>query len=147
MEGKNEMNIRNDKGITLITLIVTVVILVILTYVTVSTSMDMTATSRFENLQTYMLLIQTKCEYLSNQLAIGEIYEDELIGTKQTSGEFAGWYKLSQGDLNAIGVKDAHAEDGYYINYATNDVAYEKGIEFQGFPFTYLSEILDYSNR
>ncbi len=142
------MIIRNNKGITLLSLIITVVVLIILTYVTVSISINWSGTANSQNIQTYMLLIQTKCEVLSNEKAIGEIDESGLYGTKieDVSSQYNGWYKLSQADLNNIGVKDAKEKDGYYFNYSQNDVWYAKGIEVEGKTYYKLSEIKQYIN-
>lgn len=145
------MKIRNEKGITLLSLIITVIVLIIITYVTISMSLGVSETAKFQNIETYMLLIQTKCEVLSNEKVIGEIDEDGLYGIKVTDTKSpyytadGDWYKLTQGDLNEIGVTDAKANDGYYFNYKTNDVAYEKGIEFDGRTYHTLSEIKLYS--
>lgn len=141
------MKVRNEKGITLISLIITVIVLIIITYVTISMSLGVSETAKFQNIETYMLLIQTKCEVLSNEKVIGEIDEGGLYGTKVTDvnspyyTEDGDWYSLSQADLNEIGVNDAKASDGYYFNYKTNDVAYEKGVEFEGRTYRTLSEI------
>ena len=152
------MNIKSDKGITLIALTVTIVILIILAYVGINTGIDITGTAKFGDVKTYMLLIKSKCEITANEVAIGNS-EVALYGTKQEGGEYDGWYKLSQSDLNEFGVsqgefyykdngeindskvKGARAKDGYYVNYETNDVAYEKGIESEGDMYYKLSDI------
>ncbi len=134
------MKLREDKGITMITLIITVVMLAILAYATVSIGINITGTAKFQNVQTYMLLIQSKCETLVNEKAIGEIDESGYYGIAQ-SGEKEGWYKLSQGDLNDMGVKGAKAKEGYYVNYETDDIMYERGVEYEGTIYHYLSEI------
>lgn len=142
------MEIRKETGITLISLIITVIILIILTYVTVSMGLGWSETAKFQNVETYMLLIQTKCEYLANEKVMGEIDESGLYGELQPEGTpYAGWYKLSQSELNQIGVKDAKEKDGYYVNYEENDVAYEKGIENDGTIFYKLSEIKLYTDN
>lgn len=135
------MKIKNNKGITLISLVITVIILAIIACVTVSIGVNIASQAKFDNIHTYLLLIQSKCDILSNDVVIGEINEDELYGVEQTSGEYSGWYKLSQSELDDIGVKDAKEEDGYYVNYNTNDVAYEKGVEKDGNIFHKLTEI------
>ena len=50
---------------------------------------------------------------------------------------------LSQGDLNDMGVKGAKAKEGYYVNYETDDIMYERGVEYEGTIYHYLSEIKD----
>jgi len=145
--GKNMLKIRKENGITLISLIVTIIILVIITYVSISMSINLTGTANFQNVHTYLLLIETKAEFLANKDAIGELGEEGYYGEKQESGDYAGWYKLSQGDLNDMGIKDAKASDGYYVNYEGNDVAYAKGVENDGQVFYKLSQIKAYSNE
>ena len=139
-KGKGIMNIKNNKGITMVTLVITVILLIILAGATVTIGMNIAREAELENIQTYLLLIQTKCEKLANDKVIGNIDESGLYGTKQDDG----WYKLSQGDLNDIGVKGAKAEDGYYVNYDSDEVEvkYEKGIERDGRILHTLSEIL-----
>ena len=125
--GKNMLKIRKENGITLISLIVTIIILVIITYVSISMSINLTGTANFQNVHTYLLLIETKAEFLANKDAIGELGEE--------------------GDLNDMGIKDAQASDGYYVNYEGNDVAYAKGVENDGQVFYKLSQIKAYSNE
>lgn len=134
------MNIKNNKGITFITLIITIILLIILTGVSISVGTNIAKEAEFDNIQTYLLLIQTKCEKLANDKVIGNIDESRLYGEKQSDG----WYKLSQGELNDIGVEKAKAEDGYYVNYDSDEVQvkYEKGVERDGQTLHYLSEML-----
>lgn len=140
---------KNNKGITLISLVITVVVLAILTTVVVTISTDISKTARFENIETYMLSIKSKCKVLANRKVIGEIDESGLYGESSdaTFNEKTGWYKLSQADLNDIGVKDAKAGEGYYVNYNLDnsedvDVAYERGITLYDKTYYTLSSIL-----
>ena len=143
------MNLKNNKGITLISLIITVILLSILAYTTVSIGGNLSATAKFENVQTDLLLIKSKCDILANEAAIGEIGENELYGEIQSDGTYKGWYKLSQGELNTIGLQKAKEKDGYYVNYGSDgkvDVAFEKGVEFEGETYYKLSSILNVTN-
>ena len=140
------MKVREDKGITFIALILTFILLAIITSVSVSMGMNFMQSAKFENIETYLLLIQSKSKVMADKIAIGELDADEIRGEKQESGEYAGWYKLSQGDLNEIGVNKAKAEDGYYVNYENLDVAYERGITLDDILFNRLTEILNYQN-
>ena len=141
---------KNNKGITLIALIITVIVLAILTTVIVTRSTSMTQTARFETIETYMLSIKAKCKVISEKVYIGEMDSRELYGTEATFRGETGWYKLSQQDLNDIGVKDAKADEGYYVNYKLNegeegedvDVAYEQGITLYGNTDYTLSSLL-----
>lgn len=131
----------NNKGITLIALVVMVVILVIIASVTVTVSMNVVDVAKFENIETDLLLIQSKAKVMADKKAIGEIEEEELYGTKQDSGEYENWYLLSQTELEDMGLKKAKAEDNYYVNYENDDVAYGVGIEYKGTTYYKLSEM------
>lgn len=131
----------NNKGITLIALVVMVVILVIIASVTVTVSMNVVDVAKFENVETDLLLIQSKAKVIADKKAIGEIEEEELYGTKQDSGEYENWYLLSQTELEDMGLKKAKAEDNYYVNYENDDVAYGVGIEYKGTTYYKLSEM------
>ncbi len=102
------MNIKNDKGMTLVVLAITVILLVILAYVTIDIGINMGESAKFESIKTNMLLIQSKCEVIANEKEIGEIDESGFYGEKQGDTE---WYKLSQGDLNDMGLEKADAKD------------------------------------
>lgn len=141
------MNIKNNKGITLLALVITVIILAIIAGVSISLGTNMLGTAKFESVETNLMLIQSKTKIIAEKLAIGEIDQSEAYGTKQEDGEYSGWYLLSQADLNTIGVKDAKAEDNYYVNYDNDDVAYGKGITFEGVTFYKLSDILSYTDQ
>ena len=104
------MKVKSENGITFVALIITIIILVILTYVGVHISIGITQTAQFENVKTDMLLVKSRCEILINEKAIGEL-DEGYYGTYQEEGTYAGWYKLSQGDLNDIGAKNAIAAD------------------------------------
>ncbi len=139
------MSIKNNRGITMIALVVTIILLIILAGISISVGIDISQEAQFDNIQTYLLLIQTKCEQLVNDKVIGNIDESGLYGEKQSDG----WYKLSQGELNDIGVEKAKASDGYYVNYDSDEVQvkYEKGIEHDGQVLHYLSEMLGDSEQ
>ena len=134
---------RDNKGITIITLIVTVAILIIITGVTISVSTTIVDLTKFENVKTDLLLIQSKAKVLADQKAIGEIEEEGLYGTKQIGGEYDGWYLLSQTDLDNMGIKEADASDNYYVDYENEDVAMEIGIEYKGIIYYKLSDIME----
>ena len=142
---------KNNKGITLIALIIMVILLAILSMVTVKMGVSITGSAKFESIETNLLLIQGKVKKMSQDLVLGEIDTSDLKGTPQGGedyeGDYEGWYLLSQEDLNEMGVTKAKAEDGYYVNYATDDVAYAKGISLDGVTFKYLSDILSYTKK
>ena len=132
---------KNNKGITLIGLVITVVILVIISVVTISISTNIADLAEFETIETNLLLIQSKTKVMADKKAIGEITEEDLLGTKQNSGTYEGWYLLSQANLDEMGLKQAKADDEYYVNYENDDIAYGIGIEYKGVKYYKLSEI------
>lgn len=140
-------NIRNNKGITLLSLIVTVVILVILVATAITASVNISGSAKFENVQTSLLLIQSKCKIMGEKFAIGEIKEEDLYGEKQTEGEYSGWYLLTDADLYDMGLRELKAEDGYYVNYETDNVAYGIGISYEGQKFYKLSEMKEFNSH
>ena len=77
------MKIREDKGITFIALILTFILLAIITSVSVSMGMNFMQSAKFENIETYLLLIQSKSKVMADKIAIGELDADEIIGEKQ----------------------------------------------------------------
>ncbi len=148
------MKTKNDRGITLVALIITIILLALITSVSVSMGLSIAESARFENIETYLLLIKSKAKMLSEGLAMGEIDESQLRGQKQVGGDYDGWYKLSQGDLDSMGVSKAAEEDGYYVDYNIDnndddevDVMYARGIALDNKVFYRLSEILSYTNK
>lgn len=140
--------INDKKGITMISLVVTVIILVILTGVSIKVGMELTQEGKFQNVQVNLLSIKTECEKIANDKAIGE--DVELYGVQITdqASEYYGWYKLSQGELNNMGLKDAKASDDYFVNYnlertADVDIAYGKGVKYNDHTYYKLSDILN----
>lgn len=143
------MNIKDNKGITLVTLVITVVILAIIAYASVSIGVNLINTGKFTNVETYMMLIKSSCETRLNAVEIGDMEESELYGEKQTEGDFENFYKLTQADLNDMGVKDAKAKDGYYVNYDDPngiEVIYERGVENSGEIYYKLSDMINSGN-
>ena len=137
------MNIEKNTGITLIALVITVILLIIITGVTINFGVNITGTAQFENIETALITIQSKCKILAEKKAIGDIEEDALYGTKVTeeNSEYKGWYLLSQEDLNDIGAKKMNAKDGFYVDYDNDDVAYAKGVTYNGQTYYKLSEM------
>ena len=151
------MNIKSNKGITLIALIVTVTVLAIFAYAVVSIGVSLTGTAKFTNVETYMLIIKSKSETMANEVAIGEREETELYGTLQSSGDLSGLYRLKEKEVKEMGIDKVKAttEDkiytDYYIQYETNtegeiigvkDVIYEPGVENSGEMYYKLTEMV-----
>lgn len=136
------MNLKNNKGVTLIALVTAVIILMIMATITVNVGLGIINTAKFENVKTELMLIQTKVKGMADRKAIGEVTEEELYGTKQTSGTYSGWYLLSQDDLDDMGIENADADDEYYVNYETDDVALGVDVKFNETTYHKLSEMV-----
>lgn len=147
-------NIRSNKGITILSLMVTVLVLVIIAGTAIKASVTFTGKTKFQNLETELLLIQNKCKMVADKYAMGDIGEEDLYGIKQESGTYAGWYLLTEANLYDMGLRDiiknvekndaGETVGGYYVDYQNDDVAYSKGISYEGKEYHKLSEIKEY---
>ncbi len=143
------MKIKSNKGVTLIALVITIVILAIIATVAVLSGVDMSESAKFENVETSLLLIQSKIKVLAEKYVIGEITAADLYGDVVTDGgTYDGWYLLDQDDLYDLGVSDLDKDSGYYVQYVDSngdvsvDVAYSAGITYNGTTYYKLSDIL-----
>ncbi len=143
------MKIKSNKGVTLIALVITIVILAIIATVAVLSGVDMSESAKFENVETSLLLIQSKIKVLAEKYVIGEITAADLYGDVVTDGgTYDGWYLLDQDDLYDLGVSDLDKDSGYYVQYVdingdvSVDVAYGAGITYNGTTYYKLSDIL-----
>ena len=135
---------KNNKGITLITVIISIVVIIIITAVTINISSNVSELVQYEEVETNLMLIQSKIKILSDKKAIGEITDAELYGVPQGSGDYAGWYLLTQEELDNMKLDKLFAEDSYYVNYEDNDVAFGDGIEYKGVTYYKLSEMKEF---
>ena len=130
----------NNKGITLVALVITVIVLLIIASIVVYTGTDTIKTANLQSLKTNMLLIEAKArEYVENanhELGVNpneatdemkEASNSKLVGTKVENTDSLvshlnidskySVYKLSEEDLNNMGIRDiaSNDEDGWYI--------------------------------
>ena len=130
----------NNKGITLVALVITVIVLLIIASIVVYTGTDAIKNANLQSIKTNMLLIEAKGrEYVENanhELGVNpEAATEEmknksasmLVGTKIENTDSLvskfnidskySVYKLSEEDLNNMGIKDVSSndEDGWYI--------------------------------
>lgn len=105
-----------------------------------------------DNSRTDLLTIQGKCKNIYDKSIIDE--NEELLGeniTEYTENEAVNaiisqsgkWYKLSQEDLEKIGLGSLKAKDGYLVNYEENDVIYAKGIKKDDKIYYRLSDLIE----
>ncbi len=108
-----------------------------------------------KNLKTDLLYIQAKGKVIKDKHILNE--NDELMGEKieeypdnkevnEIISESDKWYELDQEDLEQIGKGNLKSEDGYIINYDTEDVIYAKGIKEGDNIFYKLSDIIKQEN-
>ena len=156
------MYLKNNKGVTVISLIIVVIILVLLASITVYEANGLIAMTKKQSIATNLLLIQAKVRIINEQVVFekDETKKQELlVGTKlsedaQTlnslkekqvipsddTGEK--YYRLSQNDLNNMGLEAIDASDGYVVNYETEEIIYIYGVQNEDGVYLYkLSEL------
>lgn len=150
------MKVLKEKGISLITLVITVIVLIIITSIGVYTGTDIIKKANLQNVNTNMMLIQAKAKTISEQAKfnkdnsnykgtkltdidgnekIDKLVTDNIIEDKEK------YYLLSQTDLNEMGLEKISVDDGYIINYDTNEVIYVKGFEANNKSYYKLTEM------
>jgi Tfp pilus assembly protein PilE len=150
--------ISNQKGITIITLAVTIIVMVILASVTVNAGTNIIKKANLQNINTNMMLIQAKTKTIEEQAKfnndtsgykgtkIANITSNQLIENLISNNiidDEENCYLLAQSDLNAMGLEKIDIEDGYIVNYDTNEIIYVKGFEANNQTYYKLSEMKD----
>lgn len=147
------MNMRkNEYGLATIKLIFTIIILVAIIMVAVFVVSKQIESNHVTDIKTDLLFIQAKIKGIhdkkivdSNQSLLGEeiseYHENEAIN-EMISGEEK-WYKLSQDDLNQIGIGYLKAEEGFIVNYETEEVIYVKGVQEEEQTYYRLSDMIE----
>ena len=141
------MEIKQNKGITLVMLVITVVILIILATVSINIGTSMIKKVNVENIRTNMLLIQAQVKTIhekhhfdeENNPLKGEevtLTEDDIakyqVETQSEDGQTEyQFYKLSVDDLNSMNLNSIKINEGdeYIVNYDTQEIIYTKGVE------------------
>ena len=142
------MSIKNNKGITMISLVIVVVIMILLASITAYESNELISIARVQSVTTDLLLIQAKVriinekvifendkentelyvgDKLSNNVEILNKLKNKGVLTQDETGEK--YYILSQSHLASMGLDTLSEEDGYIVNYETEDVIYVKGVK------------------
>lgn len=146
----------NEKGITLTTLVIMIIVITILASVTVYVGGGIIKKANLQNVNTNMMLIQAKTKTIAEKAKFNKdtsIYKGtklaEVSGNQKIE-KFLGknvievndnTYLLSQQDLNEMGLEKVNIEDGYIVNYETEEVIYVKGFEANGQTYYKLSEM------
>lgn len=148
----------NEKGITLTTLVITIIVIAIIASVSVYVGTDIIKQANLQNVNTNMMLIQAKVKTISEQAkfnkdtsnykgkklieVVGNKKIDELVSNNIIEDQEK-YYLLSQDDLNEMGFEKIQIEDGYIVNYDTNEIIYVKGFEANKQTYYKLSEMKD----
>lgn len=138
------MELKNQKGITLAMLVITIIVLLIITSITIYTGSNIIQKANLQNLNTNMLLIQAKVKTIGEDYRFNKDTQklkgqkvSEITGNAQIAKLIdnkvidspESYYLLSQGDLDTLGLEGIKIEDGYLVNYETEEVIYVKGFE------------------
>lgn len=147
---------KEQKGITIVSLVITIVILIIITSVTVYTSVSIIKQANLQTINTNMMLIQAKTKTIAEQAKfnkdtsnykgtlISDISDNQKILKLIDNGvidDASKYYLLSNEDLQDLGLQKIDIEDGYVVNYDTEEVIYVKGFENEGTTYYKLSEL------
>lgn len=148
----------SEKGITLTTLVITIIVIAIIASVSVYVGTDIIKQANLQNVNTNMMLIQAKVKTISEQAkfnkdtsnykgkklieVVGNKKIDELVSNNIIEDQEK-YYLLSQDDLNEMGFEKIQIEDGYIVNYDTNEIIYVKGFEANKQTYYKLSEMKD----
>lgn len=138
------MEMREQKGITLTMLVVTIIVLIIITSITIYTGNNLIEKTNLQNLNTNMLLIQAKVKTIEEDSKfnkndakllgqkVSEVTENQavlkLVDEKVIDTPDA-YYLLSQEDLNNMGLEKIKIEEGFVVNYETQEIIYVKGFK------------------
>ena len=139
-----------EYGRSSIKLILTVLILAIIITGIVFLVKRLWQDNSVKDIGTDLLYIKAKCKIIHDKNIIDK--NEALLGeniTEYTENEEVNnivsqsnkWYKLSQADLESIGLNELKAEEGYLVNYEEQDIIYAKGIEREKEIYYKLSEL------
>lgn len=146
----------NERGITIISLLITVVVLIIVTSVAVYTGTDIIKQANLQTINTNMMLIQAKTKTIAEQAKFNKDtsnYKGTLISNVSDNQKIlklvddgviddtSKYYLLSSNDLQDLGLQNIDIEDGYVVNYETEEVIFVKGFESNGTTYYKLSEL------
>ena len=147
---------KSEKGITIVSLVITIIVLIILTSVTVTTSTSVIREAKLQTINTNMMLIQAKTKTIAEQAkfnkdtsnykgtVVSNILDNQKILKLINDGvidDQSNYYLLSSTDLQDLGLQKIDIEDGYVVNYDTEEVIYVKGFSNEGTTYYKLSEL------
>ena len=146
---------KKENGITLVALAITIIVMGILASITIRYAGPIVDTTKLQNLNTNMLLIQAKVKtigenakfnndetkYVGQKLsevtsneAVTELINKEIVDTASK------YYLLSEQNLKEMGLSNVDYEAGYIVNYDTDEIVYVKGFKYKNNIYYKLSE-------
>ncbi len=146
----------NQKGITIVSLVITIIILLIIGGITVTVGTGVIKQATLKNINTNMMLIQAKTKTIAEQAKFNNNQDNykgtslsEVSGNKKVDKvletgiieDTSKYYLLSQEDLISMGLEKIDIEDGYIVNYETEEVIYVKGYENDGVTYYKLNDM------
>jgi hypothetical protein len=150
--------INNDEGLTIVKLIFIIMILILIAIIGVFIGKKLWKNSASKDEKTDLLYIQAKCKVIYDKHIIDE--NEQLLGEKITEyienneinniiqeNQNDMWYKLNQYDLDKISADYINADDGYIINYETEEVICIKGITDGNDIYYKLSDLIEEENN
>ena len=139
-----------EYGITAIKLIFTIIILAVIISGIVFIVKKLWQDTSVKDIGTDLLYIKAKFKIIhdkniidKNEKLLGESIKEYNENEKinEIVSQSDKWYRLSQQDLETIGLGDLKSEDGYLVNYEEEDVIYAKGIQENEQIYYKLSEL------
>ncbi len=146
----------NSKGITIVSLIITIIVLLIISGVTVYVGTSVIKQATLQTINTNMMLIQAKTKTIAEQAKFNNNKENykgtilsEVSGNKKIDemvnagiiDDKSKFYLLSKDDLVSMGLEKIEIEEGYIVNYETEEVIYVKGYENDGITYHKLTDM------
>ncbi len=146
----------NQKGITIVSLVITIIILLIIGGATVYIGTSVIKQATLQTVNTNMMLIQAKTKTIAEQAKFNNNQDNykgtvlsEVSGNKKIDeminvgiiDDTSKFYLLSKDDLISMGLEKIDIEDGYIVNYETEEVIYVKGYENDGITYHKLTDM------
>ena len=147
---------RSQKGITIVSLVITIIILLIIGGATVYIGTSVIKQATLQTVNTNMMLIQAKTKTIAEQAKFNNNQDNykgtvlsEVSGNKKIDellevgviDDASKFYLLSKDDLVSMGLEKIDIEDGYIVNYETEEVIYVRGYENDGITYHKLTDM------
>lgn len=145
---------KKENGITMVALVATILIMAVLAGATFSIGDNIVKQARLQTLNTNMLLLQAKIKSIAEEASfnkntdnykgqnLSQVNNDKVNKLKESGiiDDVEKCYLLSQDDLNSLGLEKVKIEDGYIVNYETEEIIYVRGFKIEDVTYYKLSE-------